>query len=120
MRVDTAPFSDVRVRQAMRLLVDRQQMLELVFGGYGTIGNDIFGIFDPEYDHSIPQREQDIDQAKSLLKAAGQENLTSSSSRRTSPRASPKWPRCLAQQAPAAGVTVNLDGHDRTSSARTT
>ena len=29
----------------------------------------------PEYDHSLPQRQQDIDQAKSLLKAAGAEGL---------------------------------------------
>ena len=28
MRVDLAPFSDVRVRQAMRLIVDRQQMID--------------------------------------------------------------------------------------------
>ena len=30
MRVDTGTFSDVRIRQAMRLVVDRQQMLDLV------------------------------------------------------------------------------------------
>ena len=28
MRVDVAPFSDVRVRQALRLIVDRQQMID--------------------------------------------------------------------------------------------
>ena len=71
-----APFNDVRVRQAMRLLVDRKQMLDLVFKGNGTIGNDITSRWDPAYDTSIPQREQDIEQAKSLLKAAGHENLT--------------------------------------------
>ena len=75
MRVDTGTFSDVRIRQAMRLVVDRQQMLDLVFGGFGTLGNDLFGIWAPEYDHSLPQRHQDIDQAKSLLKAAGAEDL---------------------------------------------
>ena len=40
-----------------------------------TLGNDLFGIWAPDYDHSLPQRHQDIDQAKSLLKAAGPENL---------------------------------------------
>ena len=76
MRLDAAPFSDNRVRQAMRLVVDRAQMREVVFGGYGLIGNDIFGINGADYDTSIPQRSQDIAQAKSLLKKAGQENLT--------------------------------------------
>jgi peptide/nickel transport system substrate-binding protein len=37
MRVDVAPFKDVRVRQAMRLLVNRPQMLDAVFGGHGTV-----------------------------------------------------------------------------------
>ena len=75
MRVDLAPFKDNRVRQALRLVVDRQQMLDVVFKGKGTIGNDIFGIWSPSYDHSIPQRTQDIDKAKSLLKSAGQSDL---------------------------------------------
>jgi peptide/nickel transport system substrate-binding protein len=76
MRVDQAPFSDVRVRRAFQLMVDRPKMLEIVFGGHGTIGNDIFGIWDPAYDHAIPQHHQDIEQAKFLLKAAGHEGLT--------------------------------------------
>jgi peptide/nickel transport system substrate-binding protein len=76
MRVDRPPFNDVRVRRAFRLLVDRPQMLDAIFGGYGTIGNDVFGPYDPSYDHSLPQRVQDIPQARSLLRAAGQEQLT--------------------------------------------
>ena len=60
----------------MRLLVDRPQMREVAFGGYGLLGNDIFGISDPEYDTLDPPAPQDIDQAKFLLKKAGQENLT--------------------------------------------
>src|SRR5215831_18700940 len=70
MRVDLEPFKDNRVRQALRLIVDRKQMLDVVFRGRGTVGNDVFGIWSPSYDHSIPQRVQDIDKAKSLLKAA--------------------------------------------------
>jgi peptide/nickel transport system substrate-binding protein len=75
MRVDTPPFHDSRVRQALKLVVDRPQMIDVAFAGHGTLGNDIPGIWAPEYDASIPQRHQDIEQAKSLLKAAGQENL---------------------------------------------
>jgi peptide/nickel transport system substrate-binding protein len=75
MRVDVAPFSDVRVRQAMRLIVDRQQMIDQTLSGYGSLGNDLYAPFDPAYASDLPQREQDIDQAKSLLKEAGQEGL---------------------------------------------
>ena len=75
MRVDTKPFSDVRVRQAMRLICDRQQMIDNALSGKGRLGNDLYAPFDPAYAKDLPQREQDIDQAKSLLKAAGQEGL---------------------------------------------
>ena len=75
MRVDAKPFSDVRVRQAMRLICDRQQMIDNALSGKGRLGNDMYAPFDPGYAKDLPQREQDIDQAKSLLKSAGQEGL---------------------------------------------
>ncbi len=75
MRVDVEPFSDNRVRQALRLIVDRQQMIDNALSGYGTLGNDLYAPFDSAYASDLPQREQDIEQAKSLLKSAGQEGL---------------------------------------------
>ena len=69
MRVDAAPFSDVRVRQALRLIVDRQQMIDQALNGFGILGNDLYSPFDPAYARDLPQRVQDIDQAKSLLEA---------------------------------------------------
>jgi peptide/nickel transport system substrate-binding protein len=108
MRVDEPPFTDPRVRQAFRLMCDRPQMMELVFGGRGTIGNDIFSPFDPEFDHSIPQRTQDIPQAKSLLKAAGQEGLTIELVTADIAQGTIRVAEVFAQQAAAAGVTVNL------------
>src|SRR5262249_47034649 len=76
MRVDRPPFTDVRVRQAMRLVADRPSMLRDVFAGYGFISNDVMGKGYPLYDTSLPQRQQDIEQAKSLLKQAGRSDLT--------------------------------------------
>lgn len=75
MRVDAEPFSDVRVREAMRLVVDRQQMIDQALGGYGFLGNDLYSPFDPAYADDIPQRDQDLDKARSLLKQAGHEDL---------------------------------------------
>jgi peptide/nickel transport system substrate-binding protein len=108
MRVDSAPFNDVRVRQAMRLIVDRPQMLDLVFGGKGTIGNDVFGIWAAEYDHQLPQREQDIAQAKSLLKAAGHEGLTVQLVTSDIAQGTVATAQVFAQQAARAGVTVKV------------
>ncbi len=108
MRVDVAPFNDVRVRQALRLCIDRPQMLNTVFDGYGLIGNDISSIYDPEYDRSIPQRVQDIDQAKSLLRAAGQEGLTVQLVTADLAQGTVSAATVMAEQAKAAGITINL------------
>jgi peptide/nickel transport system substrate-binding protein len=109
MRVDTGTFKDVRIRQAMRLIVDRPQMLDLVFGGFGTIGNDVFGIWAPEYDHSLPQRHQDIDQAKSLLRAAGAEDLHVTLITADIGQGVTLAAQVLAQQASEAGISVDVD-----------
>jgi peptide/nickel transport system substrate-binding protein len=113
MRVDQAPFDDVRVRQAMRLLVDRPQLISSALNGFATAGSDVSSPYDPNYDTSL-HREQDIGQAKHLLKQAGQTNLTVQLV--TSPVATGTvaMATVLAQQAKAAGVTINLKTVDPT------
>jgi len=75
MRVDKPPFDDVRVRQAMRLAVDRKQMIRQVLSGQGQVGNDMYAPYDPGYNSDLPQRKQDIAEAKKLLKSAGKQDL---------------------------------------------
>jgi peptide/nickel transport system substrate-binding protein len=108
MRVDQAPFNDVRVRQALRLLVDRPQLIDSALDGYGVVASDVFSPYDPDFNHSL-HREQDIPQAKALLKAAGQETLTVTLV--TSPAATGMvaMATVLAEQAQAAGVTIKLN-----------
>ncbi|MFI1387857.1 ABC transporter substrate-binding protein [Streptomyces griseoaurantiacus] len=71
MRVADGPFADPRVREALRLAVDREAMVKQVLSGYGTVANDIMGTGDPAYAKDIPQRERDLPKARSLLKEAG-------------------------------------------------
>lgn len=108
MAIDMPPFDDVRVRQAMRLIVDRPTMIEQVLSGYGFVGNDMYGPFDPGYDNSLPQRTQDIGQAKSLLKAAGHANLTVDLHTTNGAAGMVETATVFATQAQAAGVTVNV------------
>src|SRR6266536_1452646 len=75
MRVDAEPFRDVRVRRAMRLIVDRDQMVAQALNGQGRIANDLYAPFDIAYAKDLPQRQQDLPQARSLLKQAGHEGL---------------------------------------------
>ena len=52
MAIDHDPFTDNRVRQAMRLIVDRPAMLQQVLSGYGRVANDLYSPFDACYNHS--------------------------------------------------------------------
>jgi peptide/nickel transport system substrate-binding protein len=108
MRVDKAPFKDVKVRQAMRLLVDREQMIAQVLSGQGRVANDLYSPYDPAYDKELPQRRQDLDRAKSLLRQAGQSDL--SVELVTSPvfQGIVEAAQVIAEQAKGAGVTINV------------
>ncbi len=109
MRVDKEPFDDVKVRQAFRLIVDRQQMIDQALNGYGLIGNDMYSRFDPYYNDDLPQREQDIKEARKLLKEAGYEDdlevelVTGPISAGAESAA-----QVFQEQAKEAGVTVKL------------
>ncbi len=108
MAIDMPPFDDVRVRQAMRLIVDRQGMIDQILSGYGFEGNDLYAPFDAGYASDLPQREQDIDQAKSLLKAAGAEGLTVDLHTTNGAANMVPVATVFATQAKEAGVTVNV------------
>ncbi|HVP17524.1 MAG TPA: ABC transporter substrate-binding protein [Spirochaetia bacterium] len=72
MRTDMPPFNDLRVRQAMKLVVDRQKMLDTVMFGMGSPGNDTpIAPFNPFYDDLGGIRQRDVEKAKALLAEAG-------------------------------------------------
>jgi peptide/nickel transport system substrate-binding protein len=106
-----AQFEDPRVRMAFKLMVNRPQMIEEVYGGYGAIGNDTgtWPQFDPAYDASLSQRVQDVEQARSLLKSAGKAGMT------VTYRVGEVVPGVLEaadlmiQYGKAIGVTINLE-----------
>jgi peptide/nickel transport system substrate-binding protein len=109
MRVDAEPFRDVRVRRAMRLIVDREQLVNQALNGQGRIANDLYAPFDVAYAKDLPQRQQDLPQAMSLLKQASHQGLqvelvTSSGIGAGAVEAA----RLFARQAQAAGVDVRV------------
>src|SRR5690606_25530471 len=114
MRVDRPPFDDVRVRQAMRLIVDREQMINQVLSGQGRIGNDLYAPFDPAYAAELPQRRQNIAEARRLLAEAGQSNLTVELVTAPIQAGAVEAAQVFQQQAKAAGVNVVLNRVDTT------
>jgi peptide/nickel transport system substrate-binding protein len=107
MRINHEPFTDVRVRQAMRLIADRPEIVAAGLDGYGTIGNDLEGDYCEHFASQL-HRSQDIDQAKSLLKAAGKSDLTVTLPVAAAAPGLLESATVYAQQAKAAGVTVKL------------
>ncbi|SKB56304.1 peptide-binding protein [Malaciobacter marinus] len=64
-------FQDIKVRKALSLAINRQEMVDILFFGHGKVCNGPFlpGTF--AYDESIKPIKQDIKKAKELLKKAG-------------------------------------------------
>ena len=108
MRIDAAPFNDVKVRQAFRLMVDRKQMVQQVLSGQGSVANDLYARYDPMYASDLPQRNQDLEQAKSLLQSAGKAGMTVELV--TSPvfNGVVEAAQVFAEQAKGAGVNVKV------------
>ena len=71
MRTDMAPFDDARVRKAMRLVIDRQEMVNLVLGKGGGVAACDTPVWsgDPYYEPMDCPR--DIPRARKLLTEAG-------------------------------------------------
>ena len=64
-------FKDIRIRQALSLAINRQEMVDILFFGYGKICNGPFLLDSFAYNENIKPITQDINKAKALLKDAG-------------------------------------------------
>jgi peptide/nickel transport system substrate-binding protein len=108
MRINKPPWTDQRVVEAMKLICDRQALIDATLPGFAQVGNDLYGRFTDYYADDL-LAEHDVEKAKSLLKAARQENLTVSL---TTSNASPGFVEAAtlySQQAAEAGVTINVE-----------
>ena len=71
MHCDTAPFDNNDFRMGLKLACNREDIVDKVLRGLGTVGNDQpIPIADPFY-ADLPQRAYDPDQAKFHMKKAG-------------------------------------------------
>ncbi|HLW61164.1 MAG TPA: ABC transporter substrate-binding protein [bacterium] len=71
MWVDTPPFNDVRVRRALKMIVNRKKILDTIVLGHGIIGDD--NPIPPTSTAAWRKKQPgaDIDGAKQLLNEAG-------------------------------------------------
>jgi peptide/nickel transport system substrate-binding protein len=110
MRVDTAPFTNKAVRQALAYTIDRPALVANLFNGKATVGND--NVFCPLYPlapTTIPQRTQDIAKAKQLLTSAGFANGLSMNLTVEEFEEVPQYATLLQAMAKQAGINLKLN-----------
>lgn len=72
MHCDTAPFDNKDLRLALKYSINRQDMVDKVLGGYGSIGNDTpINASYPMFDETLEQRPFDLAKAAEHYKASG-------------------------------------------------
>jgi peptide/nickel transport system substrate-binding protein len=77
MRVDAKPFDNYDLRMAVKLSVDREQLVKKILLGHGAIGNDHpISTSNPYHNGDMQQRQYDPDKARFHLKKAGMEGAT--------------------------------------------
>jgi peptide/nickel transport system substrate-binding protein len=64
-------LTNVKVRQALDLSIDREALNQVAFNGEFTPGNQWVSPAHPYYQQSSPIRPRDVEKAKALLKEAG-------------------------------------------------
>ena len=108
-RTDTKPFTDARVRKALRIAADRQAIIDLVLGpGGGVVACDN-PVWSGDQYHAPFDCPQQIDEAKRLLAEAGYPDGIEIDVITSDLRA--LWidmVQVYQQQVAQAGITVNL------------
>jgi peptide/nickel transport system substrate-binding protein len=109
MRADVEPWSDNRVRQALKMVIDRQKMLDLAWYGSGVLAHDAHvSPVHPEYcEHPIPK--YDPEGAQALLTAAGYPNGLDVELATQAARAEPAMAQALKESAAAGGFNITLN-----------
>ena len=76
MNTQIAPFNDNNVRQALKYGINREELVEKILFGYGSVGNDHpIGSGQRYYNTELEQKVYDPDKAKFHLKEAGLDDL---------------------------------------------
>jgi peptide/nickel transport system substrate-binding protein len=109
MNCEKEPFDDPIVRRALRLAVNRQEIIDNVYGGYATLGNDYWSPYDPNYTTGLAQRKYEPEAAKKLLQDAGYQlplkvELWGAPNQPTSDRQN----EIIVEQASAAGFDIEF------------
>ncbi len=109
MNTTVAPFDNNDVRLALKYAVDREQLLEKILKGHGTLANDHPIAPSVPYHADLEQRVYDPDKAKFHLKKAGLDSLEIDFSAADAAFAGAVDGAVLMKEhAAAAGIDINI------------
>jgi peptide/nickel transport system substrate-binding protein len=109
MFCDVEPFTDVNVRLALKYAINRQDIVDKILFGHGSLGNDNPIAPSLPYYAELPQREYDPERAKFHLKEAGYDTLAVSLSASAAAFTGAVDMAVLFQEsAKAAGIDINV------------
>jgi peptide/nickel transport system substrate-binding protein len=110
MWTDTPPFDDLRVRQAMKLVVDRQAMVDTVLQGFGEPGADDPLPVEAPASFTKEAPKADVAKAKLLLAQAGHpEGLKIDMFTADGVPGMVRMAKLYAQMAKAAGIQITVN-----------
>ncbi len=109
MHVNTPPFDDNHLRLALKLAINREELVDKILQGYGSVGNDFpINAAYPLFPDDIPQRAYDPEEAAFHYRKSGH---SGSILLRTSDVAFPgavDAAQLYQQQARAAGIEIEV------------
>ena len=109
MNTKIAPFDNNDVRLALKYAVNRDQLMEKILKGHGTLANDTPIAPSVPFHADLEQRAYDTDKAKFHLKKAGLSNLTVDLSAADAAFAGAVDAAVLMkEQAAPAGIDINI------------
>lgn len=109
MLCDNAPYNNADLRMALKLAIDREDLLKRVFRGYGRVGNDHpIGNADPFHATDIAQRTYDPEQARSLYRRSGHSGPLMLSFSDVAFAEAPDAATVFKEHASRAGINIEL------------
>jgi peptide/nickel transport system substrate-binding protein len=72
MMLNQAPFDELKLRQALKHAIDREDIIQRIYNGYARLGNDtpVPPNF-PEFAEDVPQMKYDPERARQLYEESG-------------------------------------------------
>jgi peptide/nickel transport system substrate-binding protein len=114
MRTDKGPVADKRVRRAIALCLNRENLVHGMFRGRSALGNDSpFAPIFPATDPTVPQRGEDLVLARKLLAEAGVPNGFKARLSAERFQEIPDYAVVIQNAARKVGVDLTLDVEDQ-------